>query len=405
MFSQVTDAPAVGLGTGASRSERSLVSRILWPVLISTVGFGCAHGDTSHDVRSAGGPVLTMTKVSVLTAPDTVPLSEYLRLSVDAQGHFFVADSPSGTVLQFRADGAFVRRFGNKGRGPGELQSPRSLFVLPGDSLLLVNDFLQHKLVLYNTQTGAFRREVVSQAQELGSQWMRAGDTVFVGASFTRALVANWWSGADTMGTMLQAPQWIWERRLPAMRYGRTEALVYGDSVFMAIAGVDGIAMANRGGELRQIITFPAVRRKGIPEDVVASGRQSRASNDLAPPGSSVIGFSRLADGAFVVVYLDLEQLRALERNANEVRRLPTFGNYQLWITVVRPDLSSACVDGSVPINSDSYPSVHFAGDTLNVLSRLIQGDSVVTRVTAFKIATSACKWVQSTVATPTNRR
>jgi hypothetical protein len=221
---------------------------------------------------------------------------------------------------------------------------------------------------------------------------IQSGDTVFVGASFTRGLLAQWVVGRDTMHAEVLAPEWIWRRRIPAMRYGRTEALVLGDSVLFAVAGVDGILVATREGQVRRVLTFPARRRRGIPADLVASARARRAENDLAPAGSSVIGFGRLSSAEIVVVYVDLDQLQSLEKTSAEVRRMPTFGNYRVWATVIRPDLRAACVDGAVPIRSDGYPAMYFSGDTVRVVTRLLEADSVVTRVTAFTIDTAECE-------------
>ncbi len=56
-------------------------------------------------------------------------------LAGDAAGDLFLLDGLGGRVLKFGPDGRFVRAFGRKGNGPGELGSSVALGLGPGDSL------------------------------------------------------------------------------------------------------------------------------------------------------------------------------------------------------------------------------------------------------------------------------
>ncbi len=106
--------------------------------LVSGVGEADGQTRTVQDCRGCDvqpEPVVrlgTMDGEGVLGAPNSVARR--------ANGEWVVTDYQArGTLQVFTAAGQFSRRIGRLGEGPGEYQIPERLWVLPGDSLEVVD--------------------------------------------------------------------------------------------------------------------------------------------------------------------------------------------------------------------------------------------------------------------------
>lgn len=86
-------------------------------------------------------------------------------LDVLPDGTVFVIDSKDSRVKVFDAAGKFLRAFGRKGQGPGEMNQPTGILVTP-DQEILVEDILNRRLAVF-APDGTFRRHV-STAKALG---------------------------------------------------------------------------------------------------------------------------------------------------------------------------------------------------------------------------------------------
>lgn len=60
--------------------------------------------------------------------------------ALDTFGNAFLLDKATLNIHEFDSIGRFVKDIGRSGRGPGELSNPRSLFWLPGDSLIVIDE-------------------------------------------------------------------------------------------------------------------------------------------------------------------------------------------------------------------------------------------------------------------------
>ena len=91
----------------------------------------------------AGTPHL---EIGATDAPghDLYEVSDVARL---ADGRVAVVNSGSNEVRVFSEDGDLLQSLGGGGEGPGEFRAPRRLFVLPGDSLLIVDASLDRLTV------------------------------------------------------------------------------------------------------------------------------------------------------------------------------------------------------------------------------------------------------------------
>lgn len=94
----------------------------------------------------------TLVEVSRLAVPDTVPLTYIEQLVPAADGSMFMLDIRTEGVLAFGPDGAFRRRIGRRGEGPGELLSPWRLGLLGRDTLWVAD--ARQRVNLYDASTG-----------------------------------------------------------------------------------------------------------------------------------------------------------------------------------------------------------------------------------------------------------
>ena len=77
------------------------------------------------ETLSLGGP----------TKNSSEPLFFYIRplfsIDIDAEENIYVMDDRECKIFIFNKTGEMIKNFGVKGQGPGELQSPRSVDILP----------------------------------------------------------------------------------------------------------------------------------------------------------------------------------------------------------------------------------------------------------------------------------
>lgn len=71
--------------------------------------------------------------------------------AVDAQGVTYLLDSQLNEITAIDTKGVRVGAFGRQGEGPGEMQQPRAILVLPGDRIGVV-DSRPPKLIHYSPQ-------------------------------------------------------------------------------------------------------------------------------------------------------------------------------------------------------------------------------------------------------------
>lgn len=95
----------------------------------------------------------TLVAVSRLAVPDSVPLTYIVQLVHAADGSMFMLDARTEGVLVFGPDGAFRRRIGRRGEGPGELLSAWRIGLLGRDTLWVV-DAGRPRVNLYDASTG-----------------------------------------------------------------------------------------------------------------------------------------------------------------------------------------------------------------------------------------------------------
>ena len=77
--------------------------------------------------------------------------SQLSSFVVDDDGTIYALDFKEQKIKVFDDSGEFIYAFGEKGRGPGELQMPAGVFFSP-DNRLAVNDAQARKIVYFSKQ-------------------------------------------------------------------------------------------------------------------------------------------------------------------------------------------------------------------------------------------------------------
>lgn len=131
--------------SGGRLSSRRLSLGIPFIAAVSLLPVGALRAQETND---------TLVLSSTLTVPDSVPLTFVKQLVPGADGSVFLLDARTNGVLAFDSDGAFRRRFGRRGEGPGELLSPWRLGLLGQDTLWVADSRLR-RINLYDASTGA----------------------------------------------------------------------------------------------------------------------------------------------------------------------------------------------------------------------------------------------------------
>ena len=90
------------------------------------------------DRMLAGSPDAVFT-VGVEEGESHEVFSTVQAVAFDGAGNLYVLDRDNSRVVVFGPDGSFQREVGSRGQGPGELQLPTAMAVLP-DSRLAIMD-------------------------------------------------------------------------------------------------------------------------------------------------------------------------------------------------------------------------------------------------------------------------
>ena len=104
-------------------------------------------------IEPTAEPVFT---VGVLEGEEWETFGAIAALAFDASGNLYVLDAQAARVVVFGPDGGFVRTFGRKGSGPGEMSFPSDLAVL-GDGSAAVVDRSGERMTLFSPE-GKYER-------------------------------------------------------------------------------------------------------------------------------------------------------------------------------------------------------------------------------------------------------
>lgn len=100
----------------------------------------------------------------------------------DASGRIWVFES--GVIRVFGKDGKFIQKVGRKGAGPGEFLHPNDMFVLPGDSVVVI-DVQNNRATVFNRDLKYVRSIVYTHSVEYGHALRWPDSVVMTGESYS----------------------------------------------------------------------------------------------------------------------------------------------------------------------------------------------------------------------------
>jgi 6-bladed beta-propeller protein len=99
---------------------------------------------------------IELRRVATLRPPPSAdPIGVVQHVARNSRGDLFVSSSARSSVLVFDGSGRFMRQFGSKGDGPGELRDVIGLHVGAGDSLYVFQ--LNRRVTVFSSDFAAVR--------------------------------------------------------------------------------------------------------------------------------------------------------------------------------------------------------------------------------------------------------
>lgn len=381
--------------------NRSRTAAPFWlcPVLLLALA-ACAR-DGSEAGGERPGPALVPLDSIRLAEADTLYIgSPYTPVIDPYDGTIYIPDVFSRRVHRFARDGSLIRTYGRPGEGPGEFRSAGPAFVLD-DSTLAVCDAMSRRLSLFDRRSGAFRHlrplpgvaGMTPPVVRDDGVWFALVDQNYQEPRFAAAprSVAHWLPARDTILYLGPMPAEFSES-IAGGYWQYANFNLRGVLAFHDGAILRGWVLKNElfvlspGGEVRDTLDIPVVRRLGVPKNV-------RELLDVKRIGMKEIfeGFSRLwqlhtlPDGRVAFTHHDQHVLKLEPRPVLSAT---------VWVGVLSADLKSACVDAKLPVSQDARSMETFRGDTLFQLDRRMVGEQLQTWIRMFRIDTDDCDWI-----------
>lgn len=332
---------------------------------------------TDRSLRNSPS-LLTLDSVQ-LRETDSLYLASPVHVTVSPSGALFVSDTRNGHVLQFSADGTLLRRFGKRGEGPGELGTPMATAML-GDSILAVADVGRAQLALFDVRSSAFLRSTPLTGMPYTMK--AVGDTILIGAVNppSRTSLALWWPAADSVIHRGPLPGEYLEAWPLLANHPFAAVAPLGDSILLGFTGHGPLFLTRWDGSIVDTVPVPAVRRRGVPSDIVQRFAKPLNNTEIAGMLSSLLAMHRLSSGEVAVFHLDLNFSGGSVTGDG-------------FLSVLSKDLRQACVDARVQTSPDGRASVAFRGDTLfSVEQHIVSDMRAATYVKRYVIDTSHCR-------------
>lgn len=153
-----------------------IVSVVLVVLLVN-----CSSGDkpetASEEVKVSFQELFRITSVDEAVNDPDREIIWPNHLDVDSKGNIFILDRPTASIKKFDSRGRFIKSFGKKGDGPGEMQSPYMVLIL--DDILHVGDPNIRRIVKFDTDGNFITNVQVSNA--LPVQVQAIGKDRFIG--------------------------------------------------------------------------------------------------------------------------------------------------------------------------------------------------------------------------------
>lgn len=134
------------------------MKKLLLPLLLATQANAQQVTKLPAQDKLLTGKPAVQFSIGAEDGADWELLSRVSQASFDKEENLYVLDAGNHRVLVFNAQGKFVRKFGKKGGGPGELMSPVGLAVT-SDGYVAVTDLGRPAVSLYK-KDGTFAKNI-----------------------------------------------------------------------------------------------------------------------------------------------------------------------------------------------------------------------------------------------------
>ena len=359
---------------------------------------GCATDPVGRPTKEESGPSVVPVDSVLLEETGRYYLGNPFSLVPDTMdGSFLISDFFENRILRFGRDGRVQQTYGRPGEGPGEFLDIGPAFIV-NDSIVVGADDGRKIFQLFSAADGEYLRAYDYRGRlGVSTYLVLAGAVVFPSRELVSGTsVAVWRYPHEEIDYVAPLPdEYVRSANHPSGYVGRFaaflsmgSAVAWRDTIMSAMGGLNEIVVSTWGGEVVDTLDPPAIRRRGVPEDI-----QERL-DDLAgfrgsPFAISSIqsGLYRLSDGASVVFHHD----------ATIEGEMP-LGNItaDVYVTVISPDRGTACVDARVPHFKAMRPIHTVVRDTVFLLDRRLNEaeEGLETWVRAYRIDTTGCTWL-----------
>jgi hypothetical protein len=370
-----------------------ITTRTLVLVAALVLAAGCGRRGAAAD---AEGPAVRELSRVTLQETNDVYVARPGGLAVDRQGHFLLTDQFQKWIVEFDSSGRFVARYGAPGPGPGEFNAIGGT-VLVTDSLVGATDYRNRAFHFFSRNSRGYvgsrrvMRHAATGKMVDGTAWLTSVNT-------ETGLGMSVWplSGERIDERSAQLPpveanlvplpaEYVQSEPLRGT-YALAFAAPWADSALVGFAAGPYLVVVDRGGAVRDSVALPVARRRGIPDGIVrelAGPRFDAAA--LFRRLSGLYGLSRTADGHFVAVHIDPEL-----HGGNRITG-------RLFVSLLSPDRTRACVDREIPVSQVSQPVVALQGDSIFVVEQQVKGESgSATTVATWRVTPEGCDWIST---------
>jgi len=334
----------------------------------------------SSERTTSAGPTVVMLDSVRLEESDSGFIGSASGFAVDAEGEIFVADAYSARVLEFTPRGDFVRAYGSKGSGPGELERPISLMPI-GDTLMAVGNTGKNSPLVFDRRTGEWLTSGASSGYVKSGQ--AVGDSLWLGVLSQKrgTSLATWLIGADSMHYFGPVPdEYIQSTRLASiMPHG--PFVVWDDTVAVGFAGVNHVFITDGAGGVMDTINPPVARRRGVPANLMDEYATEKGVEYYTQLASLLMQIGRMGDGRLMLIHHDVRQ---------DGDRFSATA----YLSLVSSDHTLACVDAIVSLSPDATPMTAIRGDQLVTFEQATDGRDAASWVKTYRIDDSTCDWV-----------
>ncbi len=215
---------------------------------------------------------------------------------------------------------------------------------------------------------------------------MRAsGDTVWIGdVNHNRMTsLAALPLSADSFSYLGARPEEYHASRQVMLSHPYATSVPTGNGeTLVGLTGSPALLRLRPDGQVRDRIVIPAVRRRGVPADIVERFKQPLESSEIASMVSAPVGMQRLSSGDIAMLYEDI--------NYNEGSR--TADGY---LSILSPDLERVCADLPLHYAQESRPATGFRGDTLFVVEQHITSSArAESYLKKYPLSSRGCRWI-----------